>query len=167
MPSLFFFITVLIAGALLLRPKAGRGTSRSRYQRAGTAEELSEYVREAYKRGVADGARSAMESVQRRGQEATTRAFRQGYEAGVAARNEAPRSGQRTVAAPRNRSEALAFLELPANATAAEIRERIQLLRRTVHPDALRGKGFPEALVEYGQEHFKLVGVAKEILERG
>lgn len=117
-------------------------------------------VLEAYRSGVAEGERRTQAAVRVHAEAA----YREGYAAGLleAAAQAGP---TRSRSAPlKNRGEALALLELPADATASQIKERARALRGALHPDALRNRGYPATFVEYGAELFKAVGVASDLL---
>ncbi len=91
-------------------------------------------------------------------------AYQAGYRAGAAAA--AADAGARNVGRPTTRAEALAILGLPADAGRAAIEERYRELRASGHPDAVRSKKLPAAVVAFAEEHFKLVGEAYDLLTR-
>lgn len=136
--------------------------------------ELNEFASEAYARGTRDGRRSALAELEGRLRAEREAAYRSGYRSGEAdgrarGAREAPASGPGTAPAvrrPRTRAEALAILELREAATQADIERQYRLLRTAVHPDAIRSKKLPAAVVKFAEEQFKLVGEAYDILTR-
>lgn len=129
----------------------------------GEAQRLAS---EAYGRGVTDGQRTVMASVEER-----IRVERQAsYQAGLrAGRTESqgqrqPVGGQ---ARPRTVAEALLVLEMQEGASRVQIEQRYRELRAAVHPDAMRSKKMPRAMVKLAEEQFKLIGEAYDIILKG
>lgn len=94
--------------------------------------------------------------------------FMDGYAAGKAegsAANAASGGTRFGRARPRSRGHALAILNLPTGASTTEMERRFKELRFTIHPDAVRAKRLPK-VVEFAEEHFKLIGEAHDILRQ-
>lgn len=134
--------------------------------RADGANEAQKLAAEAYGRGLAEGQRTALAGAEER-----IRVERQAsYQAGLrAGRTESqgqrqPSGGQ---ARPRTVAEALLVLEIQEGASRVQIEQRYRELRAAVHPDAMRSKKMPRAMVKLAEEQFKLIGEAYDIILKG
>lgn len=132
--------------------------------RADGASEAQKLASEAYGRGVAEGRRTALGAMEERLRAERQTAYQSGYGAG---RTEAQARGQPAGSArPRTVAEALTVLEVREGASKLEIEQRYRELRAAVHPDAMRSKKMPRAMVKLAEEQFKLIGEAYDILRR-
>lgn len=131
--------------------------------------QVSRLSAEAYMRGVGDGERTALAKLEGRIRAEREAAYRSGYNVGVSEARAAtkPSSGaEGSVARPRSRADALAILELTEPAEPEAVRRRFRELQAALHPDAMRGRKAPQAVIRYMEEQFKLVGEAYAILEK-
>ncbi len=136
--------------------------------------EASRLVSEAYARGTQEGERAALARLEARLRTERQAGYQAGFRAGQAqasagaARTTRPAgaTATHTYARPRTRAEALRILELAEGVSQADIEKRYRELRAAVHPDAIRSKKLPSALVAFAEEQFKLLGEAYDLLRR-
>lgn len=134
--------------------------------------QVSQLTTQAYLRGVGDGERTALTKLEGRMRAEREAAYRSGYRVGVteaasAAQARKPAdAGSGAAGRPRTRLEALALFELRDGAQPEDVRRRYRELQAALHPDAMRGRKAPEAVIRFMEEQFKLVGEAYAILER-
>ncbi len=128
---------------------------------------------EAYRRGVSDGERSILVGLEGRLRAERASAYEAGFRAGVlegrassAQTAQAAQAASGRPARPRTRAESLKLLDLVEGSSLADVEKRYKELRAAVHPDAIRSKRLPPAMVAFAEEHFKLVGEAYDILRR-
>ncbi len=132
--------------------------------RADGASEAQQLASEAYGRGMADGHRTALGASEERLRAERQAAYQSGYRAG---RTEAQARGQPPGSArPRTVAEAMTVLDVREGASKLEIEQRYRELRAAVHPDAMRSKKMPRAMVRLAEEQFKLIGEAYDILKK-
>mgnify|MGYP001041853888 FL=1 len=128
----------------------------------------NQQLSDAYRRGVSDGERLLVGGLEGRLRAERELGYQSGYRAGVqeGRANAAQAATGKAAVRPRSRSEALKLLDLVEGSSQSDIEKRYRELRASVHPDAIRSKKLPRAMVEFAEEHFKLIGEAYDILRR-
>lgn len=172
MGRLLALLALVLGWLVLSRWWSGRnGSARGPSGMGRAGADASAALNEAYRRGLADGERAVRAGLEAQRAAEQRAANQAGYRAGAAATTVgaagvAGGGGRPASGRPTSRAEALAILGLPGDATAAAVEERYRELRAAGHPDAVRSKRLPAAVVAFAEEHFKLVGEAYDLLRR-